>query len=113
MIGAVAPSDKVLWLHGPLLAASLGILGVSILRIFAPCPLTNILAVYGATFIYAGRTLTDTAVMVDKAKTQTDEVFNPEIHAIGLYLDMAIVFLQLCRLFAGAGGSGAKPISCG
>eukprot|EP01043_Picozoa_sp_COSAG02_P061981 COSAG02_NODE_8442_length_2569_cov_1.587854_4_plen_94_part_00 len=42
--------------------------------------------------------------MVKMAKTQSDEQFNAEIHAIGLYLDAAIIFLNLCRLFAGAGG---------
>eukprot|EP01043_Picozoa_sp_COSAG02_P061980 COSAG02_NODE_8442_length_2569_cov_1.587854_3_plen_139_part_00 len=44
--GAVAPSEDVLWLHGPLLSASFGILGISIMRIFAPCPMLNILVVY-------------------------------------------------------------------
>ena len=105
-IGAVAPSEEVLWLHGPLLSASLGILGISVLRVFAPCPLLNIVGVYGATIVYAGRTLTDTAVMIEMAKTQSNRKFNPELHAIGLYLDAAIVFLNLVRLFAAAGEGG-------
>ena len=102
-IAAVAPSEEVLWLHGPLLSASLGILGISVLRVFAPCPLLNIVGVYGAT---TGRTLTDTAVMIEMAKTQSNRKFNPELHAIGLYLDAAIVFLNLVRLFAAAGEGG-------
>ena len=105
LIGAVAPSEDVLWMHGPLCALSFALFGISLSRIFFPSPLVNVLAVYGGIFIYSGRTLTDTSVMVEMAKTKPDGDFNAEVHAIGLYLDAAILFLKILQLLSGGGSS--------
>ena len=100
-------------MHGPLSMLFWVFFAAAIGRVFFPGPVLNQVAVYGSLVYYSGRMLFDTTKMVKLAEQQTDAEFDPMRHAMGLYLNVAIIFLDLLELLARSSVSKKKALDDG
>ncbi|XP_002735043.1 growth hormone-inducible transmembrane protein-like [Saccoglossus kowalevskii] len=111
MVAACAPSDKFLYMGGPL-AMGLGVVFIASLGgMFFP-PTTALgsglyaISVYGGVVLFGGFLLYDTQHIVRKAETHpvvAGYPFDPINAAMGIYMDTINIFIRIAMILSGSG----------
>ena len=109
-VGAVASGPEIIAFHGPLMVGCSGLLFGNIASLFFPIPGWQLVSIYGGLVLYSGRMITDTAITVKHAKaaSATNGHFNAASHAMGIYLDAAIIFMKLLQLLSRLSNNGSR-----
>ncbi|BES88983.1 UPF0005 [Nesidiocoris tenuis] len=113
-VACCAPSDKFLYMAGPL-AMGMGVVIVSSIgSAFLP-PTAGLLgaslysvSLYGGLLLMSGMVLYDTQRIVRVAETHYDTVerpYDPINMSIGIYLDTINIFVRIATILAGGGGN--------
>lgn len=112
-VAVCAPSDKFLYMGGPL-AIGLGFVFASSLASMWLPPTTALgagissLSLYGGLLLFGGFLLYDTQRIVRKAETYpvyADRPFDPVNAAISIYMDTLNIFIRIAQILAGGGGN--------
>jgi len=112
-VAVCAPSDKFLYMGGPL-AMGLGVVFcASIGSSFLP-PTSALgagmasLAIYGGLILFGAMLLYDTQKVIHKAEHHPNHYgappFDPVNASIGIYMDTVNIFIRLAMIMAGGGG---------
>lgn len=111
-VAVCAPSDKFLYMGGPL-AIGLGVVFASSLgSMFLP-PTTALgaglysMSLYGGLLLFSGFLLYDTQRIIRKAETYplyAARPYDPINAAISIYLDTLNIFIRIASILAGGGG---------
>lgn len=111
-VAVCAPSDKFLYMGGPL-AIGLGVVfAASMGSMFLP-PTTALgagiysLSLYGGLILFSGFLLYDTQRIVRKAETHPNyamQPYDPVNSAISIYMDTINIFIRMVSILAGGGG---------
>lgn len=111
LVAVTAPSDKFLYMGGPL-AIGLGVVfASSVAGMFLP-PTTRLglglysLSIYGGLVLFSMFLLYDTQKIVHRAETVAH--FDPVNHSISIYLDTLNIFMRIATILASGGGSKRK-----
>uniref|UniRef100_A0A0K8TSG9 Putative growth hormone-induced protein n=1 Tax=Tabanus bromius TaxID=304241 RepID=A0A0K8TSG9_TABBR len=111
-VAACAPSDKFLYMGGPL-AIGLGFVFASSLASMWLPPTTALgagiysLSLYGGLLLFSGFLLYDTQRIVRKAETYplyAERPFDPVNSAMSIYMDTLNIFIRIATILAGGGG---------
>lgn len=111
-IAACAPSDKFLYMGGPL-AMGLGVVLISALGgLFFPVTTAigsglYAISTYGGVVLFSGFMLYDTQVIVAKAENHpiaSPHPFDPVNAAMGIYMDTINIFIRIAMILSGGGG---------
>lgn len=115
-VAVCAPSDKFLYMGGPL-AIGLGVVfASSMASIFLP-PTTVLgagiasLSLYGGLLLFSGFLLYDTQRIVRKAETYPNygvQSYDPINNAMSIYMDTLNIFIRLVAIMSGGGGNRRK-----
>lgn len=111
-VAVCAPSDKFLYMGGPL-AIGLGVVfASSMASIFLP-PTTVLgagiasISLYGGLLLFSGFLLYDTQRIVRKAETYPNygvQSYDPINNAMSIYMDTLNIFIRLVSIMSGNGG---------
>lgn len=111
-VAVCAPSDKFLYMGGPL-AIGLGfVFASSIGSMFLPASTAlgaglYSISLYGGLLLFGGFLLYDTQRIVRSAETYPtyalDRPFDPVNHAISIYMDTINIFVRLVSILSGGG----------
>lgn len=111
-VAACAPSDKFLYMGGPL-AVGLGVVfASSVGTMFLP-PTTALgagmmsLSLYGGLLLFSGFLLYDTQRIIRKAETHplyATTLYDPVNASISIYLDTLNIFLRIVMILSGGNG---------
>jgi len=100
-VAAVAPSDSFLWMGGGLSIGLTCLVGASFASMFFPgSSILQNVTLYGGLGLFGAMTLYDTQKVVQKAKLQTDENFDPIGDSLGLFLNTINVFVRMVQIFS-------------
>jgi FtsH-binding integral membrane protein len=100
-VAAVSPSDSFLWMGGGLSIGLTCLVGASFASMFFPgSSILQNVALYGGLGLFGAMTLYDTQKVVQKAKLQTDENFDPIGDSLGLFLNTVNVFVRMVQIFS-------------
>ncbi|XP_071830197.1 growth hormone-inducible transmembrane protein-like [Apostichopus japonicus] len=111
-IAACAPSDKFLYMGGPL-AMGLGVVLISSLGgLFFPVTTAlgsglYAISTYGGVVLFSGFMLYDTQLIVAKAESHpiaSPQRFDPINAAMGIYMDTINIFIRIAMILSGGGG---------
>ncbi|XP_055614405.1 growth hormone-inducible transmembrane protein-like [Uranotaenia lowii] len=115
-VAACAPSDKFLYMGGPL-AIGLGVVFASSLgSMFLP-PTTALgaglasMSLYGGLLLFSGFLLYDTQKIVKRAELYplyAPRPFDPVNSAMSIYMDTMNIFIRIATILAGGGGNRRK-----
>jgi FtsH-binding integral membrane protein len=115
-VAVCAPSDKFLYMGGPL-AIGLGVVFASSLAgMFLP-PTTALgaglysLSLYGGLLLFSGFLLYDTQKIIKRAEmypVYASRPFDPVNSAISIYMDTLNIFIRIVSILAGGGGNRRK-----
>ncbi|XP_055547528.1 growth hormone-inducible transmembrane protein-like [Wyeomyia smithii] len=115
-VAVCAPSDKFLYMGGPL-AIGLGVVfASSMASMFLP-PTTALgagiasLSLYGGLLLFSGFLLYDTQKIVKRAElypTYAPRPFDPVNSAMSIYMDTMNIFIRIATILAGGGGNRRK-----
>lgn len=115
-VAACAPSDKFLYMGGPL-AIGLGfVFASSLAQMWLP-PTTAIgaglasVSLYGGLILFSGFLLYDTQRIVRTAEmypTYTDRPYDPINASLSIYMDTLNIFIRIATILAGGGGNRRK-----
>lgn len=115
-VAVYAPSDKFLYMGGPL-AIGLGVVfASSMASMFLP-PTTALgagiasLSLYGGLLLFSGFLLYDTQKIVKRAElypTYAPRPFDPVNSAMSIYMDTMNIFIRIATILAGGGGNRRK-----
>ncbi|XP_014256610.1 growth hormone-inducible transmembrane protein-like [Cimex lectularius] len=115
-VAACAPSDKFLYMGGPL-AMGLGVVIASSIGSYF-LPPTGLLgaslysiSLYGGLLVMSGLMLYDTQRIVHTAETFRESpgrLYDPINMSIGIYLDTINIFIRIAAMLAGGGGGSNK-----
>jgi len=110
-LAVCAPSDKFLYMGGPL-AMGLGVIFVSSIGTWF-LPPTSVLgaglygvAVYGGLALFGMFLLYDTQKIIHRAETHPTygvQVYDPINNSVGIYLDTVNIFIRIAMILAGGG----------
>ncbi|XP_077999378.1 growth hormone-inducible transmembrane protein-like [Glandiceps talaboti] len=116
LVAACAPSDKFLYMGGPL-AMGLGVVFVASLGgMFFP-PTTALgsglyaISVYGGVVLFGGFLLYDTQHIIRKAEGHpmlANRPFDPVNAAMGIYMDTINLFIRIAMILGSGGGGGKR-----
>uniref|UniRef100_A0A182Q0T1 Growth hormone-inducible transmembrane protein n=1 Tax=Anopheles farauti TaxID=69004 RepID=A0A182Q0T1_9DIPT len=115
-VAVCAPSDKFLYMGGPL-AIGLGVVFASSLASMWLPPTTALgagiasLSLYGGLLLFSGFLLYDTQKIVKRAEMHplyASRPFDPVNSAISIYMDTLNIFIRIVTILAGGGGSRRK-----
>lgn len=115
-IAVCAPSDKFLYMGGPL-AVGLGFVFASSLASMWLPPTTALgaglasLSLYGGLILFSGFLLYDTQRIVRYAETYpkyTSAPFDPVNSCLSIYLDTLNIFIRIATILAGGGGGNRR-----
>jgi len=115
-VAVCAPSDKFLYMGGPL-AIGLGVVFASSLASLFLAPTTALgaglysLSLYGGLILFSGFLLYDTQRIVHKAENHPyygAQPFDPVNNAISIYMDTLNIFIRIVSILAGGGGNRRK-----
>lgn len=115
-VAVCAPSDKFLYMGGPL-AIGLGLVFASSLASIWLPPTTALgagiysFSLYGGLLLFSGFLLYDTQRIIRSAETYplyASRPFDPINHAISIYLDTLNIFIRIATILAGGGGNRRK-----
>ncbi|XP_046412729.1 growth hormone-inducible transmembrane protein [Neodiprion pinetum] len=113
-VAVCAPSDKFLYMGGPL-AIGLGVVFVSSLGTMFLPPTTafgaglHSMALYGGLILFSGFLLYDTQRIIKRAETHPAvpyanvRPYDPINNAISIYLDTVNIFIRILSILAGGG----------
>lgn len=110
-VAVCAPSDKFLYMGGPLAIGLGGVFAASIGSMFLP-PTTALgaglysIALYGGLVIFSGFMLYDTQRIVRAAETHSpysSRPFDPVNASISIYMDTINIFIRIATILAGGG----------
>jgi len=110
-VAVCAPSDKFLYMGGPLAIGLGGVFAASIGSMFLP-PTTVLgaglysIALYGGLVIFSGFLLYDTQRIVRAAETHSpysSRRFDPVNASISIYMDTINIFIRMATILAGGG----------
>lgn len=111
-----APSDKFLYMGGPL-AMGLGVVFVSSIGTWFLPATTAIgaglysIALYGGLVLFGGFLLYDTQKIIYRAETHpvyAMQPYDPVNNSVGIYLDTVNIFIRIAMILAGGGGNRRK-----
>lgn len=115
-VAVCAPSDKFLYMGGPL-AIGLGVVfASSMASMFLP-PTTALgagiasLSLYGGLLLFSGFLLYDTQKIVKRAElypVYAPRPFDPVNSAMSIYMDTMNIFIRIATILAGGGGNRRK-----
>lgn len=115
-VAVCAPSDKFLYMGGPL-AIGLGVVfASSMASMFLP-PTTALgagiasLSLYGGLLLFSGFLLYDTQKIVKRAELYplyAPRPFDPVNSAMSIYMDTMNIFIRIATILAGGGGNRRK-----
>jgi FtsH-binding integral membrane protein len=110
-LAVCAPSDKFLYMGGPL-AMGLGVVFVSSIgSMFLP-PTTVLgaglysIAMYGGLVLFGAFLLYDTQKIIHRAETHpvyAAQPYDPVNNSVGIYLDTVNIFIRIAMILAGGG----------
>jgi FtsH-binding integral membrane protein len=112
-LAVCAPSDKFLYMGGPL-AMGLGAVFVSSIGTWFLPPTTALgaglysVAMYGGLVLFGAFLLYDTQKIVYRAETHpiyAMQRYDPVNNSIGIYLDTINIFIRIAMILAGGGGN--------
>ncbi|EAL39226.3 AGAP009883-PA [Anopheles gambiae str. PEST] len=115
-VAVCAPSDKFLYMGGPL-AIGLGVVFASSLASMWLPPTTALgagiasLSLYGGLLLFSGFLLYDTQKIVKRAEMYplyAPRPFDPVNSAISIYMDTLNIFIRIVTILAGGGGNRRK-----
>uniref|UniRef100_A0A182SHB7 Growth hormone-inducible transmembrane protein n=1 Tax=Anopheles maculatus TaxID=74869 RepID=A0A182SHB7_9DIPT len=115
-VAVCAPSDKFLYMGGPL-AIGLGVVFASSLASMWLPPTTALgagiasLSLYGGLLLFSGFLLYDTQKIVKRAEMYplyAPRPFDPVNAAISIYMDTLNIFIRIVTILAGGGGNRRK-----
>lgn len=115
-VAVCAPSDKFLYMGGPL-AIGLGVVFASSLASMWLPPTTALgagiasLSLYGGLLLFSGFLLYDTQKIVKRAEMHplyASRPFDPVNCAISIYMDTLNIFIRIVSILAGGGGNRRK-----
>ncbi len=117
-MAACAPSDKFLYMGGPLALGFGLVLASTIGTLFLP-PTTALgaglysVAIYGGLILFGGFVLYDTQKIVRRAEMHPPAAyggpkFDPINNSIGIYLDTVNIFIRIAQILAMGGGGRRK-----
>lgn len=115
-VAVCAPSDKFLYMGGPL-AIGLGVVFASSLASMWLPPTTALgagiasLSLYGGLLLFSGFLLYDTQKIVKRAEMHplyAARPFDPVNSAISIYMDTLNIFIRIVTILAGGGGNRRK-----
>lgn len=106
-VAATAPSDKFLYMGGPL-AMGLGVVFMSSIASNFLSPATAMgagvysIALYGGLILFSGFLLYDTQKIIYKAENMPH--YDPVNSSVGIYLDTVNIFIRIAQILAMSGG---------
>jgi len=111
-VAACAPSDKFLYMGGPLAMGFGVIFAASLASNFLPATTAlgagvYSLALYGGLILFGGFILYDTQKIIHRAEnhpTFTLAKFDPINNSIGIYMDTVNIFIRIAQILAMNGG---------
>ncbi|GAB0094055.1 Growth hormone-inducible transmembrane protein [Sergentomyia squamirostris] len=115
-VAVCAPSDKFLYMGGPL-AIGLGVVFASSLASIWLPPTTVLgaglasMSLYGGLLLFSGFLLYDTQRIIRRAETHpmyAMQPFDPVNCAMSIYMDTLNIFIRIVTLLAGGGGNRRK-----
>uniref|UniRef100_A0A6B2E8Z8 Putative growth hormone-induced protein n=1 Tax=Phlebotomus kandelakii TaxID=1109342 RepID=A0A6B2E8Z8_9DIPT len=115
-VAVCAPSDKFLYMGGPL-AIGLGVVFASSLASIWLPPTTALgaglasMSLYGGLLLFSGFLLYDTQRIIRRAETHpmyAMQKFDPVNCAMSIYMDTLNIFIRIVSLLAGGGGNRRK-----
>lgn len=117
-VAACAPSDKFLYMGGPL-AMGLGVVLVSSIGSAFMPPTTALgagmysIALYGGLILFGGFLLYDTQKIMHRAEHHPPMMagvrqYDPINASIGIYMDTMNIFIRIAQILAMSGGSRRK-----
>lgn len=115
-VAVCAPSDKFLYMGGPL-AIGLGVVFASSLASMWLPPTTALgagiasLSLYGGLLLFSGFLLYDTQKIVKRAEMHplyAARPFDPVNSAMSIYMDTLNIFIRIVSILAGGGGNRRK-----
>ncbi|XP_055711835.1 growth hormone-inducible transmembrane protein-like [Phlebotomus papatasi] len=115
-VAVCAPSDKFLYMGGPL-AIGLGVVFASSLASIWLPPTTALgaglasMSLYGGLLLFSGFLLYDTQRIIRRAETHpmyAVQKFDPVNCAMSIYMDTLNIFIRIVSLLAGGGGNRRK-----
>ncbi|KFB47823.1 AGAP009883-PA-like protein [Anopheles sinensis] len=115
-VAVCAPSDKFLYMGGPL-AIGLGVVFASSLASMWLPPTTALgagiasLSLYGGLLLFSGFLLYDTQKIVKRAEMHplyAARPFDPVNSAMSIYMDTLNIFIRIVTILAGGGGNRRK-----
>lgn len=103
-VAANSPSDKFLWMAGPL-SIGLGAVVVSSLgAAFFPtarlAPMLHNISLYGGLGLFSLFVLYDTSKVVTNAEQMPDQQFDPVNECLGIYLDTINIFIRIVSILS-------------
>lgn len=110
-LAVCAPSDKFLYMGGPL-AMGLGVVFVSSIGTWFLPPSTALgaglysIAVYGGLALFGAFLLYDTQKIIYRAEnhpTNAAQVYDPVNNSVGIYMDTINIFIRIAMILAGGG----------
>lgn len=108
-IASNAPSDKFLWMGGPL-AMGLGVVFISSFAGFLPggaiATAMHNIWLYGGLVLFGGFALYDTSKVVELARVSP--VYDPVNASISLYMDAVNIFIRLVMIMANGNNNKRK-----
>ncbi len=117
LVAACAPSDKFLYMGGPL-ALGLGLVFASSVGTFFLPPTTALgagvysIAIYGGLLLFGGFLLYDTQKIIHNAEVHpqygAQRKYDPINNSIGIYLDTINIFIRIAQILAMSGGGGRR-----
>eukprot|EP00051_Salpingoeca_urceolata_P032183 m.14569 g.14569 ORF g.14569 m.14569 type:complete len:346 (+) comp4844_c1_seq1:335-1372(+) len=103
-VAANSPSEKFLWMAGPLSmglgAVLVSSLGAAIFPAARVAPLLMNVSLYGGLALFSAFILYDTSVIVRRA--QSEPAFDPVSASIGIYMDAVNIFVRVATMLAGS-----------
>lgn len=115
-VAVCAPSDKFLYMGGPL-AIGLGVVFASSLASMFLPPTTALgagiasISLYGGLLLFSGFLLYDTQKIVKRAELYplyAPQPFDPVNSAMSIYMDTMNIFIRIATILAGGGGNRRK-----
>lgn len=98
----LAPNERFLKWEGPLMAALTSLSVASFVAIFFPHSAfaygVDRASLYGGLLIFSGLFMANTQDLLNKARTQSDQEFDPINSSIGIYLDSLNIFIRILKI---------------
>lgn len=96
IVGMKITDETAIYLR-PILGIGIGVItGATLGYLFFPMPFLYNISLYGGLVVFSGTTITDTNLLIAKAKNEKE--FDPLGESISLYLDVLLIFIRIVQL---------------